>query len=209
MKYKEFKELLHTGKLVKSPDLKIIEDDTTEYYITKSGTVIRYRPSAKHIQTFVSIEEYQKLISKILMATKVKGHILEPYKEEIDNMEGYLSTAVALLSQTLQIEPERLNFSISSLQEIDKSRKRTKISQASFFDKLYFPFVAYLGEALKTTQNGTWAFKKSDKISEPHIKLPNGRTINIFLDLYKEANESYNSFSIFAIYQRLLLDLRL
>ncbi len=103
------------------------------------------------------------------------------------------------MAKFLLIEPDILDFTLNSLKEIDIKLK--KVSQETYFDILFPSLLAYMGETIRRERNGEWIFKTNQKIIEPYIKLPSGKSINIFLDLYKDAYEEYETFTLFGTSQ--------
>ena len=191
------------------PDFKISKTDTSQYYKTPEGKVLSFLPSAKHVQIFESEEIFIQLVKMIKQKAKGKIHILEFYKEKVDKIEKIIPSQRAELSHLLNIDLTKLDYSPQSLKKINTAIKNNNILPNIFFDNIYFPTVVYLGETIRVNNSGVWVVKQEEKFSEIYIQLPDKRLINVFCDLWDEANEHYKSFSIFFIYERLLKNLRL
>jgi hypothetical protein len=206
MKYKDFLKLLEKGEVTERTDLKLHKLDTGKYYLDKNERVINFLPSSPHdsFLVFDSVQALQDVQAIAKADSNVRKHLLHDYQDKIKQLPESIEAEKDFLAKFLLMEPDILDFTFNSLKQID--RKLKKVSQTIFFDILFPSLVAYMGETIRRERNGNWVFKSNREIIEPYINLPSGKSINIFLDLYKDAYEEYKTFSLFGTAQYVVDD---
>lgn len=200
MKYKDFLKLLEKGEVMERNDLKT-ELDTSKYYLDKNGRVLSFLPSCPHesFLVFESVQALEDLREKINADIKGGKHLLHDYQDKIKQLPESIETEKDFLARFLLLEHDILDYTFDSLKKIDGRLK--KVPQETYFDILFPSLLAYMGETIRREKNGEWVFKTNQGIIEPFIKLPSGKYINVFLDLYKDAYEDYKTFSLYGTSQ--------
>lgn len=193
---KDLTKSLLSGQIQKRDDLKLSDYDSTEYFLLSNGQLLLDFKDADYSALFDSIHEYSDFINTA--AQKGRSHILEGFPNTEDDFISSIQTSKESLQIILGIS--NLDFSFMSLERIDEALQRLKFTYHQYLSEIFILLVPYVSQTVIKEKNGKWKFKldKPSNVIEPHILLPDGRLINVFIDLYEEAMEHYDDFSVYS-----------
>lgn len=195
--------LLSLPAIIKRPDLKIYEWDSTEYYILNDGRLLLDFKDADYSLIFKTEKDYMALFKK--SNSHEENYILKGFPSRPVQFINSITKSKLQIEKLLLIK--NLNFSFQSLKKIDNAIVQNALSQNFYFKRIFRNLVPYVTHTIVKEQNAELIFMYNSKenVSEPHLRLVNGRIINVFIDLYEDALENFDDFSIYST-SRMRLD---
>lgn len=192
---KQFKGIISLPDTILRNDLKIPEDNRN-FYLLNDGRLLAFSDSIPNrVQMFASVDEYNKIIA-IIRSDVEEGPILEKYIEIIDRIPGCIDTCKEILCKELNLKPELLDFSPTSISLIDQKIK-TAITRQAYFDSVYIHLLVYFGEAVRKLVNGEWGKKIQEGVVEPFILSEGNQELFFSKELHEQAAEDFNKFSVY------------
>lgn len=187
-------ELIKSKPLLRD-DLKLSDTDSGVYYQLSDGRILIFFRDSEQGVLFESEEQFKKAVKSIL--SQKSGHVLEGVF--VDESDFYKSVvqAPSRLGVILAIPVLELDRSYSSLKKIDRQIGKESITFDFYIKNIYKYLFCYVGEVIVKNNHGKWEFVLDGDILEPHVVLANGRSINIFIDLFDEAQEDWENFSVY------------
>ena len=186
--------ILRSIKHSKRNDLRCSSSDSTDYYLLDDGRLLLDFKNADFSTFFENEAEYKKYMGE---ASNEGHYILEGFPSDTNEFINSIEKSMKQLEKFLQIT--QLDFSFNSLKEIDRTILKNAISYEFYFDHLFKFLVVYVSNTIIIEMKAKWHFLYNEKenVMEPFLKLPNGKNINVFIDLYEEALEHFDDFSVY------------
>jgi hypothetical protein len=197
-------ELLKSGDPIRRMDLMVSSTDSTEYYLLGDGRLLLdFKSGAEHSTLFGSEKEYRDFMQAD--HGPKSGHLLAGFPDNEEDFLKLVDTSKERLQE--MFGTAELDYDFESLKTLDKEMKRKPVSYEQYFNLLYPLLVPFVSQAIIQEMRGKWLFiyNEKERVVEPYISLPNQRDINVFVDLYEEAMEDYEGFSV---YETVLISLK-
>lgn len=193
----ETKKVLTSLLHVKRNDLRLSSTDTTDYYLLEDGRLLVHFQNADFSTFFGSEKEFKRYMGED--DSSGRHYILEGFPSTQDKFIQSVKEAGKRLEDILRIN--ELNFSFDSLKRIDEAIPVRQMSYDFYFRNLYSLLVPYVSNTIIVEKKANWYFfyNEEENVAEPFIDLPNGKRINVFIDLYEEALEDFEHFSVYSI----------
>ncbi|MBS1603291.1 MAG: hypothetical protein JST42_11525 [Bacteroidetes bacterium] len=181
-------------------DLRLDAFDSTTYRLLDTGQLLYYRSEGPGF-LMPSLNAF--LQARQEMPTDEPRHILAGLTPSRDSFMSIIPHAASRIASTLGIPREKLDSSFASLHLIDNAIHAQPIGLKMFENELFVPLIAYLGQCIIHEKGGRWNLQHDNtaKVWEPFVILPTGKAVNLFIDLYEDAQEDFKNFSIFTISQ--------
>jgi hypothetical protein len=185
--------LLKNGHTLRD-DLRPYSFDSTKYYLLTSGQIIADMKELKDNIIFDSLDEYQAFRKKT--SSNNPSHYLEGFPNSEQGFLSFSDSNKEKLEDALSLSLDR---TYNSLKEIDKRFNSLNINLEEYLASYFHLIVTYVYQVLAHEENAKLFFKmnKEFNIVEPYLQLSNGRQIQVFLDLYEDAEEDFQNFSVY------------
>jgi hypothetical protein len=193
---KELNELLMKSAKVRT-DLKLDLYDNTVYHELNDKKILLDFPNADYGVVFDSETELIQFRKDI--AKKNDEHVLHGVFQSEEDFYTTVQKSANRISAYLSIPIEKLDKSFISLKEVDTQLRDKAISFNFYIRNIYKYLICYIGEVIINSRKGKWQLKLDEEgIVEPFVLLETGKFVNVFIDLYSDAQEDWESFSVYA-----------
>jgi hypothetical protein len=196
----QIEDLLTRHHFEERPDLRSDAYDSTTYRLLDNGQLLYYRSEGAGT-LMPSLQHF--LQARKGMPVGEPRHILAGITPDREAFMAMIPGSASQIASALHLPLPALDASFASLHRIDAAIRSQHFSRADYEQKLFPWLIAYLGTVILHEKGGRWElhFDETANAWEPFIILPTGKTVNLFIDLYENAQEDYQNLSVFTISQ--------